>query len=402
MSKPSLTAIGLLADVTLGKMLQTAPKSDDDTLRPYLRAAHVQPDGVLDLSVEPHEMWFSAAEVEQLDLRAGDVVVVEGGVGGYGRAAYIPRDLPRMGFQNSIIRLRANTPADGRYLTHALVSARNNRQIEMACLNAAMPHFPAEKVARFRVPFHEPDDRRRIADYLDRETSEIDAMLDRMDELVASLRERKADVIQRATINRDGAFTRLKFHAHVSLGKTVQGTQKQKDERFVNYVRAASIQNHGLDLDDQRMWMTDDELVRYDLRADDVLIVEGGAGYGRSVVLPADMPGWGFQNHVIRVRPLSDADGRFLDYCVKGHYSAGLIDIIVDGATIPALSSEKARELPIPDLDLDEQIRIADELDEATVRVDAMLAKVADLKSLLIERRAALITDVVTGRKEVA
>lgn len=42
------------------------------------------------------------------------------------------------------------------------------------------------------------------------------------------------------------------------------------------------------------------------------------------------------------------------------------------------------------------------ELDEATARVDAMLVKVADLKSLLLERRAALITDVVTGKKEVA
>lgn len=31
-----------------------------------------------------------------------------------------------------------------------------------------------------------------------------------------------------------------------------------------------------------------------------------------------------------------------------------------------------------------------------------MLAKVADLQSLLLERRAALITDVVTGKKEVA
>jgi type I restriction enzyme S subunit len=400
MSKPHSIAIGLLADVTLGKMLQTAPKSGDDKLRPYLRAAHVQPDGVLDLSVEPHEMWFASKEAERLDLRAGDTVVVEGGVGGYGRAAYISRDLPGFGFQNSIVRLRAGSSADGRYLAHALVSARKNRQIEMACLNTAMPHFTAEKVARFRVPFHEPADRTRIADYLDRETCEIDAMLARMNELVASLRERKADVIQRTTVNHDGVFTRLKFRADVSLGKTVQGAQKHEDENFVNYVRAASIQNHGLELDDQRMWMTDDELAKYDLRADDVLIVEGGAGYGRSVVLPADMPGWGFQNHVIRVRPQGNADGRFLDYCVKGHYSAGLIDIIVDGATIPALSSEKARELPIPDLDLDEQIKIASQLDDATARVDAMLAKVADLKALLLERRAALITDVVTGRKE--
>lgn len=57
---------------------------------------------------------------------------------------------------------------------------------------------------------------------------------------------------------------------------------------------------------------------------------------------------------------------------------------------------------PVPLPPRDEQVRIADELDEATARVDAMLAKVAELKALLLERRAALITDVVTGKKEVA
>ena len=57
---------------------------------------------------------------------------------------------------------------------------------------------------------------------------------------------------------------------------------------------------------------------------------------------------------------------------------------------------------PVPLPPLDEQVRIADELDASTARIDAMLAKVDDLKALLLERRAALITDVVTGRKEVA
>lgn len=58
--------------------------------------------------------------------------------------------------------------------------------------------------------------------------------------------------------------------------------------------------------------------------------------------------------------------------------------------------------LTIPLPSSDEQCSVVKKLDEATARVDAMLAKVADLKALLLERRAALITDVVTGRKEVA
>jgi hypothetical protein len=40
-------------------------------------------------------------------------------------------------------------------------------------------------------------------------------------------------------------------------------------------------------------------------------------------------------------------------------------------------------------------------LDEVTGRINAMLAKIDELKALLVERRSALITDVVTGRKKI-
>lgn len=289
-----------------------------------------------------------------------------------------------------------------RFLRYIIGNRDFIKYAEAASKGVKMPRVEWMGLREFGVYRPDLPVQQRIADYLDRETDEIDAMIAKMDELAGQLEERKSDVIQRATTARDTPMSRVKFFANVSLGKTVQGVQKYEHEMYVNYVRAASIQRHGLELDDQRMWMSVDELRKYDLRHNDVLVVEGGAGYGRSVVLEANMSGWGFQNHVIRLRPNRGVDGRFLDYCVKGHLRGGLIDILVDGATIPSLSSEKARELPVPSVTPTEQKRIADYLDEATSRIDSMLTKVAELKSLLTERRAALITDVVTGRKEVA
>ncbi len=71
-------------------------------------------------------------------------------------------------------------------------------------------------------------------------------------------------------------------------------------------------------------------------------------------------------------------------------------------AAQPGITASGVGRENIPSIGSDEQRRIADYLDEVTGKIDAMLAKVAELKSLLIERRAALITDVVTGRKAVA
>lgn len=258
-----------------------------------------------------------------------------------------------------------------------------------------------EYLSMMRVLLPPLSTQQSIVKFLAQEIGEIDAMLAMLDDLNEALNSRRASVVERETIARSGSLTRLKFCADISLGKTFQGVRKSDHETLVNYVRAASIQPSCLELDDQRMWMTREEQRKYDLRKGDVLVVEGGAGFGRSTYLAEDMLGWGFQNHVIRARPDQHHDGRFLNYCVKGHYSSGLIGLLADGATIPGLSSDKAKNLPIPDMSLEEQQRIADHLDEVTGRIDAMLATIDELQALLVERRAALITDVVTGRKKV-
>ena len=185
--------IGLMLDVKLGKMLQTKLKSPTDSLQPYLRAAHIQPGGRLDLTIDTKEMYFSEPEAEALSLRAGDAVIVEGGAG-FGRAAYLTEDMPGWGFQNSIIRLRGAS-SDTRYAVYALQAALDSGEIAIACNAATFAHFTAEKVEGFRIPYHGTDEHQRIADHLDEVTGRIDAMLATIDELQALLVERRAALI---------------------------------------------------------------------------------------------------------------------------------------------------------------------------------------------------------------
>lgn len=296
---------------------------------------------------------------------------------------------------------RPRKGVDSRYLAYIVGSRNFIRYAVAASKGVKMPRIEWMSLRQYGVNRYDERTQHEIADYLDCEIGEIDAMLAKLEALDESLNLRRASVVEWETIARSRGVTRLKFCADISLGKTFQGVRKSDHETLVNYVRAASIQPSCLELDDQRMWMTREEQRKYDLRKGDVLVVEGGAGFGRSTYLAEDMLGWGFQNHVIRARPDQHHDGRFLNYCVKGHYSSGLIGLLADGATIPGLSSDKAKNLPIPDMSLEEQQRIADHLDEVTGRIDAMLATIDQLKALLVERRAALITDVVTGRKKV-
>lgn len=129
-----------------------------------------------------------------------------------------------------------------------------------------MPRIEWMSLRQYGVNRYDERTQHEIADYLDCEIGEIDAMLAKLEALDESLNLRRASVVEWETIARSRGVTRLKFCADISLGKTFQGVRKSDHETLVNYVRAASIQPHGLELDDQRMWMTREEQRKYDLK----------------------------------------------------------------------------------------------------------------------------------------
>lgn len=256
------------------------------------------------------------------------------------------------------------------------------------------------------VPLPDLETQRRIADHLDKEISEMDAMIEEFEGLISSLESRRGVYLQSKfdpAITGDASMKMGTF-AQISLGKTFQGEPKEgQNNAFpVNYVRAANIQPHGqLVLDEQTMYATQDEVAKYTLNAGDVVIVEGGAGFGRSLTLQEDLPGWIFQNHVIRMVPRSGWLGEFLDYTIRAHLYSGYIELQTVGATIPGLSSERAANLPVAFIPPEEQHKRVTEAREELSRMDTLIEESTRLIENLKARKTALITEVVTGRKEV-
>ena len=185
-----------LGSISLGKMIQPEQTQPGQFHAPYMRAANVQPDGVLKLN-DVKQMWFNETEHAALDLKAGDVVVVEGGVGGYGRAAFIERDVEGWGYQNSINRVRV-ARGDGRFLTYMLIAARSLGFIAAICVGVSMPHFTAEKLARFQIPIPPIREQSAIADHLDAVTAKIDSLTLNAGLVIETLRERRAALISAA------------------------------------------------------------------------------------------------------------------------------------------------------------------------------------------------------------
>nr|WP_283775008.1 restriction endonuclease subunit S [Brachybacterium equifaecis] len=192
-----LAPIKRLGTITLGKMLDSSRNREPGETHRYLRAANVQPLGRIDLT-DVKTMRFTNAEKEALDLRGGDVIIVEGGQGGYGRAAYLPEDIPDTGFQNSIVRVRPRPGVDGRFITYSLILLRVRGYIKSVAATTSMPHFTAEKVAVTPVPLLALSEQTEIADRLDRSGSEARATETEIARAINLAKERRAALITAA------------------------------------------------------------------------------------------------------------------------------------------------------------------------------------------------------------
>lgn len=407
------------ATVTLGKMLQSTD-SGGDVDAPYMRAANVQPNGVLALD-DVNEMWFGEVELEQLSIQAGDVVVVEGGQGGFGRAAYVDEDLLGWGFQNSINRLRPIGDFDGRFIAFYLIALRASGFIHAYANVVSMPHLTAEKLARIPIPLPPLEKQRTIACYLDCETARIDTLIEEQQRLIEMLRER-----------------RFALRTHVALHGTTPAEEIESPLpwalmlpgywRVVPLTSVADLESGHTPSRSREDWWTDCYIPWVSLH--DVGTMRGAKYVQDTAQHVSDA---GIANSSARLLPARtvvlsrDATvGRTailgLPMATSQHFAAWVCGPLLDpeylwvlfqdamqpffdsfqnGSTIRTIGMGDLKAFRIPLPPLDEQRRIVAYLDDETAKIDALIAETERFIELSKERRAAVITAAVTGQIDV-
>ncbi|MEU8238520.1 restriction endonuclease subunit S [Actinoplanes missouriensis] len=395
------------ATVTLGKMLQSR-NSGSDVLAPYMRAANVQPDGVLALD-DVNEMWFSDAELEQLSIRAGDVVVVEGGQGGFGRAAYVAEALSGWGFQNSINRLRPIGDFDGRFIAFYLIALRASGFIRAYSNVVSMPHLTAEKLARIPMPMPHLEEQRAIADYLDREVTRIDTLIEEQQRLIGMLRERRAAAIEEAVEAVRTTGQRLK---HI-IRSVRQGWSPQCYPWAADGIESWAVLKAGAANGGVFRPMENKELPETETPRPEIVVTQGDLIVSRAntrdlvgsaAVVDGDYPQLMLCDKLYAFA-LDGAQAlpRFVAVVLGSRRWRDKIELEATGASHSMLNVSQSDiiNLPMPVPPLDDQRRALSRLDEQTAKIDALMTETEQFIELARERRVALITAAVTGQIDV-
>ena len=188
----TVSRVGLHFNIILGKMLCAKPMDESYSLESYFCAADVHFDGVT--VGNQKKMWFSPPEKEQFKVKAGDLLVVEGGAGA-GGCAIVEALEDDVYIQNSIMIVRAKDTNHNRYLKYLIEFLVKQGYIDVACNKATIPHFTKDKLGNMPFLTFEGEEQLEIADYLDKTCSEIDTLIAKKEQYLVELENYKKSLI---------------------------------------------------------------------------------------------------------------------------------------------------------------------------------------------------------------
>jgi type I restriction enzyme S subunit len=285
-------------------------------------------------------------------------------------------------------------------LAYYLIALRASGFLEAHCNVVSMPHLTVEKLGALPIPVPLGDQQRAIADYLDRETTRIDALIEEQERLIDLLRERRSAVIALAFAD-SGSNSRIQ-HACVDVIDCPHTTPVIDDEGGYEAVRTSSVRG-GIYRSGKGHRVS--EVTWRDRNAagapefGDILFTRE-APAGEACMVPSGRVCLGQRMVLLKVDRTA-CNGRFLLWQLYSPKVQDHFTLSMNGSTVGNIRLPVLRGTPIWLPPLDVQRRIVAYLDEQTAKIDTLIAETERFIELAKERRAALITAAVTGQLDV-
>jgi len=412
--------LGRLVDIRLGKMLQPSPASASDSLVPYLNAKTVRWDRV-DVGALP-EMWASPRDLEVYSVQTGDLLVCEGGQ--VGRSSVLESAPEKTIVQNSVHRLRARSGVSLGYVRYALYALDDSGWFDVLCNRATIAHLTREKLASLRVPSPPLENQHRIADFLDRETEKIDALVTKKQRLIELLQEQRTALISHAVtkgldpdvpMKESGAWAVDQVPRHwqtpnlsLCCSLLTDGTHAPPawapgDCRLLSARNIVAGEFVVRD-DDRTMSEEDARMMPASciVRRGDVLLTIVGATTGKTAVA-GEVCDVAVQRSLAIIRPReSMAEPDYLHLWLQSHLVQQSIRRIVNQYSAqPGIYLQDVGALPTALPPLDEQREILTRVHPELSRVKSLTSAIWTQVTRMQEYCSALITAAVTGQIDV-
>ena len=315
----------------------------------------------------------------------------------------------------AVVRPRSDV-FDANYCKYAMREPEFLVEVERRSVGVSYPAINTSDLADIPIHIHSVPQQRAIADYLDRETARLDALVAAKERVLGLLAEKRKALITRAVTRgldphallRDSGIPwlgkipahwilkRLKHVGRAIIGLTFDPADTVTDSSGVLVLRASNVRDQKIVLDDNLFVVTDiPKSLR--TRVGDILICSRSGSralIGKNALIEQAAAGLTFGAFMTVFRsPYNE----YLFYIFNSplfDYQAGAFST----STINQLTVETLNGMEVPLPPSSEQRAIVASLRERTSRLDRLIEATNRTITLLKERRAALIAAAITGQ----
>ena len=288
--------------------------------------------------------------------------------------------------------------------------------VNLSSAGSAQPNISSEEILNFYIPAPSIKEQQLIATYLDQKCSEIDELITIQEEMITKLQSYKQSVITEAVTKGLDKNVPLKDSGIEWIGKIPEHWntyQLKRCSKFINgyafnsnhfnkdkgipVIRIGDILNEQISFENIVYVQENNELEKFIVHKNDILIAMSGATVGKIGVYNSDDKVYINQRvGIIRttqynyIKRMFSTNG-FIDY----------INLSSAGSAQPNISSDGILNFHIPVPPLNEQQTIANYLDQKCSEIDELISIKQQKIEKLKDYKKSLIFECVTGKRKV-
>jgi len=362
---------------------------------------------------------FSSMEVYKVS--SNDVLITM--MGTSGKCRIVPPAIQEGIIDSHLLRMRTNDLVEPKFFETLLnETAPIEYQISIGGKGSIMHGLNSGIVKDLVLPVPPKPEQTAIANFLDRETAKIDTLIDKQEQLIKLLEEKRQAVISHAVTKGLNPDVRMKDSGVEWLGDVPEhwgvkqvrhlvktaggGTPSKEREDFWNgeipWISPKDMKRDYLDSSEDAI--TSEAVANSSVKllpSGCLLIVVRGMILAHSVPVGIAKRGFTINQDMKALMPYRFTTSDYLLYLFKGLRDR-LLELVEDSAHgTKKLGTEMFQRLPIPIPPMSEQGAILEDILRRVGRIDSLVDEANRARSLLSERRTALISAAVTGKIDV-
>ncbi|MCG6405475.1 restriction endonuclease subunit S [Vibrio fluvialis] len=283
----------------------------------------------------------------------------------------------------------------------------------------------SETFDNIEIPCPPYEEQAQIANFLDHETAKIDTLIEKQQQLIKLLKEKRQAVISHAVtkglnpqapmkdsgvewlgeVPEDWVVSRLGFHTlKIGSGKTPKGGAEIYQKEGVLFLRSQNVYDDGLRISEsESVYISEsihDEMRTTKVFGGDILLNITGGSIGRTCLVPLEFIEANVNQHVCIIR-LPNCLREFISMVLKSTPIKEQIGAIQTGGNREGLNFEQISKFSFALPPESERGEIVQSVKISLAKLDALEEQSNRAIKLMQERRTALISAAVTGKIDV-